>query len=436
MRILISFQMMVVLASLIIANSAASAFEAPIYPKSKLADLQQRYATGVIGNFRDVAIPLLTKDELAKLKDVKFVFPMAVKGVEPFAYYADRDSKKIAFSINSLKFFDDISVASAWLNRNQYSDQSIINYLLMLRYWKKETPPPLPLDVLCIPKDALSNKDVDSLSLKILNTAIYFVMAHELGHIFHNHSGNQSVSPAESRKAEEEADAFALDLMARTGDYPGGIVLLLTGMAVAYENRSDYKSGKQFLDDIERRTHPLTTERMAKFADILSNTSQIYAKSGTEAYKILNLSLNVLIVVGGLVDADLLLALNGRNLTASDLGPMKIGDKLGRTCGKQFPNIPFSGRFNGKTTVHTVEYISQIEMENTNNLITGKYSYGVGVGQFTGTLVDNKLQLEWKLGEESGHGALTYRDGKYVGSWDTPNSVIDGGIWNITGNTP
>ena len=434
MRFFQSRLLFVAVAFFVLSVVVAKAFEAPIYPKSELAYMQQRYPAGVQSNFRGVVIPRLTSDERAALKDVRFVFPLLVKSAEPFGYYADFDSKKIAISINSLKFYDDISIASAWLNRNGYSPESIINYMLLLRYWPKNSAPPLPLDVLCIPKDALSNKDVDSLAQKHLATAVYYIISHELGHILHKDRGYQGISREDARKAEEKADAFALDLLARTGDFPGGVVMLLTGMAAAFENHSEYRSGKQYLTDLENRTHPLSTERLAAFAGALSESADQYAKSGLSSLTIQMMSIQILSVVGNMLETNSLTSISGKTLRPEDLGPMKSGDKLGQSCGKTFEDTPYSGRFSAKTTVNTVEFDAQLEMRSKNDQVTGKFSYGLGVGRFSGTLIGNQLKFDWQLGDDRGRGLLNYVGGNYVGTWGKENSATNGGAWNISGN--
>ena len=70
-----------------------------------------------------------------------------------------------------------------------------------------------PLAALGIPDEALNDREVEDLFQKLYGDTMVFIMAHELGHLFHKHSAN--VSMERSRQQESEADAFAVELMAR-----------------------------------------------------------------------------------------------------------------------------------------------------------------------------------------------------------------------------
>src|SRR3546814_15677356 len=81
----------------------------------------------------------------------------------------------------SLKFFDDLAVAFAWLNRNGYSPETVLEYVGMLKYGREGDFGrwPQPLRSLRIPDDALTDPAVDSLAQNIFTSGVIFVLLHE-----------------------------------------------------------------------------------------------------------------------------------------------------------------------------------------------------------------------------------------------------------------
>ena len=134
---------------------------------------------------------------------------------------------------------------------------------------------PEPFEALGIPADALKEKAVDELSLRFFNSARAFILAHELGHILKRHGARGR--PVLER--EIEADRFALDVMARTGTIPMGMILYFQAMAHWAPNRAQYGSEADWRDFIARRkTHPLSGERLAAVAKGLRALAPAFAR--------------------------------------------------------------------------------------------------------------------------------------------------------------
>ena len=122
--------------------------------------------------------------------------------------------------LSSVKLVSDLSLALAWYNRNRLPEQKVFDYAAMLAF---RGPAPdgvkaLPLAALGVPDDADNDPAVDGLFQKLFGTTMVFIMAHETGHLFHGHRAN--VGEARSRQQEGEADAFAVEMMARMGRRP------------------------------------------------------------------------------------------------------------------------------------------------------------------------------------------------------------------------
>ncbi len=94
------------------------------------------------------------------------------------------------------------------------------------------------------------------MSLKITKSGIYFIMAHELGHIYHGHVGRPG--GAASIAQEMEADRFALDVLAATGEAPSGAAVFFTAVRWTdpikrHSHRSTHPLSQRRLDAIGRR---------------------------------------------------------------------------------------------------------------------------------------------------------------------------------------
>jgi hypothetical protein len=145
-----------------------------------LVDWKSRYPDNVRWNFENLLIKNLTARERQAVGSVALQFPLFAPGQNvPINFYAVDGPRGIVMPVLSIKLFDDIAIASAWLLFNGYSQETIYNYLSMIKYKNPQTLPgnrfPPPLEALQIPADALSDTRVDSLSQKILKSAIVFI---------------------------------------------------------------------------------------------------------------------------------------------------------------------------------------------------------------------------------------------------------------------
>ncbi len=415
--------------------SSAHAAEPPPYDDAVLAEWQQRYPRGIISNLREVILPRLEPAERRALEKVGIRFPLRIPGREPFAFAADTRNQTLFMSIQSLKFLDDANIAIAWLERNGYSSESVYNYLTMLRNWQAAEPPPPLLTTLCIPADALQDPDVDSLAQKSFSTAVVFILLHELGHIYLNHSGYEGVQPSTARANERAADAFALNALARIGDVPLGVVNLFLTMAYLHESRTDFSSGSNHALQLAARTHPLSSQRLNAFADALDASAGGYAGSGLTRLEIITTTAQIRMIARNFLDIQRLTALIGQTIRPQDLGPIRHGGKLGRNCRDAAPTTgTFSGLFSGTVTVNGVKFDLEVEMARSGSTVRGRSSYGLGVSDFEGIIEGDTLHYDWQLGNVVGRGILKRQAGGYAGSWGNGNSATNGGLTRLGTN--
>ena len=406
----------------------AQAARMPEYSDTLLAEWQQRYPRGILSNYTAVILPNLDAEDRRKLAGVRFEFPLRIKNREPFAFATDVQGRTIYMSIQSLKFLDEATIAIAWLNRNGYTMESVTNYFIMLQHWKETAPPPSLFSSLCIPANALDNKEVDGLAQKSFRTAIFYVMLHEIGHIIYRHEGAKGVDPAVSRAREEEADAYALKIMARVGEPPLGVVNLFLTMAYLNDGRTDFSSDTRNEKQLAARTHPLSAERMRTFAKTLENTAANYAGEGLSRFTLVGIAVQIRLVAQNFLEIQHLSAMIGRAITPIDLGPMRLGEKLGRLCtGPIASDQAFSGRFKGSVMINNVEFDMGAEMTRTGNHMTGRSSAGIGFSKMEGIIEGDTLHYRWYLGQDAGKGVLRWNGQTYAGSWGNGESNRGGG---------
>ena len=98
------------------------------------------------------------------------------------------------------------------------------------------------LNAIGAPQNVPSDKRVDKLSLSVRNEAFAFVLVHELGHLLFKHTGLADITPAQARADEVQSDAFALDVLARSGTPPLGAALFFQAQIFSLPHRGEHKT--------------------------------------------------------------------------------------------------------------------------------------------------------------------------------------------------
>lgn len=249
-----------------------------VYDARKLAAEQVRLERKANELWQAMYDRLLKPDERAALKQARLRFPTLSSDGFPLAFSTTRGI--VDLPIHSLLLLEDACTAYAWLYYNGYSAITINEYASMLKYRRPDDFPdgqfPSPLNALGIPDDALSDNDVDKLSLRFRNSAYAYILAHEMGHILYRHPGNLAVPRDVSRSHERQADEFALRVLQRDQQIPIGAILFFQMMAFSSLGRFDFPTVEEWQKAVEESTHPVTSNRVSGLAEALRNGADEY----------------------------------------------------------------------------------------------------------------------------------------------------------------
>src|SRR5580704_10509865 len=209
-------RLLILVLPLLPANTYAQGW-AGFYDRQTLIYWQGQIPPRVEENFREVVWPKLTLGEKRILGSVVLDFPLENVG-HPMNFYASDGvgKKTITLPISSMRFLGDIALADSWLNESGYSIDPVTDYISMLKY---QWPDGLvgrrykPREALGVPENVTPRQ-----FQRIFDTALVFVLCHELAHLYHHLA--TEVSLERSRANEEEADRFGMELMRRIGDPP------------------------------------------------------------------------------------------------------------------------------------------------------------------------------------------------------------------------
>ncbi len=255
-----------------------------LYDDTLLARLNAIYTPNIRWNLDSLLVPLLRSDERVRLDGVRLVSPVRDAHADPFSYlsFVDAGVPTISLSTFSIKFFDDIGVASAWLESTGHSSETVIDYLGVLKYRRADSFSdgryPRPFAVLGIPADAARAPVAGDVADKILKSAILFVVAHELGHLYYNHAASDG-DIAEAQANEIAADSFAIDLFRRLGIAPLGVTYLFEVAVYLGPNRGDFSNDADWDTYLRTEaTHPLSGTRLQQLGRALARSTESFLK--------------------------------------------------------------------------------------------------------------------------------------------------------------
>ncbi|MEM1419362.1 MAG: hypothetical protein AAGF51_01925 [Pseudomonadota bacterium] len=260
-------------------ESASAQDHSRIYDKAALSADAERYKLRVTQIYELGVEPFLTDAEKQRIGEVELVFPMPEEGDYVLDFYAYEENGRgvVALPVLSLKALEDLTTAYAWIYSNNYSLSTIDLYFAMLQHRPESGfaggryPPPLA--ALGVPADAYKFPPVDQLSLSLRNEAYAFALIHEIGHLFHDHPDFFDVSAEEAQADEVEADAFALEVLSRTGTPPLGPTLFFQAQAYSLPNQGQFETEAAWLKYLaERANHPITTDRLRAMGAYLRQT--------------------------------------------------------------------------------------------------------------------------------------------------------------------
>lgn len=233
--------------------------------------------------FKDILGRLPRQDREA-LAGLTLETPRRLDPWSPFAVWAVPAQRKIVFPMETIRFLDDLATAAAALQLAGCGHEALANYASILT--RQDPPgarPPNPLQALKIDRQkALADPDIDSMSQGILKTSIVYILAHELGHVAHNHGIVKTT--AESRDQERQADQYALRVFTIIGAVPFGMAVTFFAMAHSQRVPGDFTSTTRFEEYIrERSTHPLDGERLMAIGAFMRENAAMLARNEPNA---------------------------------------------------------------------------------------------------------------------------------------------------------
>jgi hypothetical protein len=417
---------------LLVAGSAARAQCPPaydwsgFYPPAILDRAARLTAPDLQSNFEQYMLPRLTDQQRRALAGVSLDFSRREYPEHPLNFYAARGGK-IVLPLSSIRLVTDLTLALAWLNRHRLPEKKVFDYAAMLAY-RGPTPDgvrALPLAALGIPENAASEANVGDLFQKVLVDTMVFIMAHEMGHLFHNHQPN--VGAAQSRLQESEADAFAVELMGRMGVPPIGISYYFT-VATPFECPA-------------RSTHPLTGERVNRLAATLRDNAALFVRdkpSPQHERQLIEAIARELEVLARLLDDP-----DIRESTRLIGQSSKVADFSGASASVTVPGVPtpgtvhqaFDGNYVGKwTDAKGTSLDFRMTLQREGSTVRGNYEFGMGAAELEGTVEADQLDYAWRWGKDYfGRGKLkSLANGELQGTWGYTRRFEGGGTLSAT----
>lgn len=237
--------------------AAAARDYSSMYSPDTLQRANSAYAPNIEGMlFEDIA-PYLLDDELESLRRVQLWQPWD-RTEDPLEFSANAATGVLLVPTFSVKFFDDLAIATAWFERFGCNKEAGFDYVAALDFSKLDLQDPLA--TLRVPPDAYKRDSyVDDVSQKTLKSAVAFLLLHELGHIHHGHRPYGEITAEQAQTQEAEADAFAMRVLRRMRLPPMGMTVWF--MAASLRD--------PLVEGSPRQTHPLTSSRLQAIADDL-----------------------------------------------------------------------------------------------------------------------------------------------------------------------
>ena len=423
--------MRAILALLLLLTASAARAQCPpaydwsgFYPPAILDRVARLTAPDLQSNFDQFMLPRLTDQQRRVLAGVSLDFGQREYPGHPLNFYAARGGR-IVLPLSSVRLVTDLTLALAWMNRHRVPEKKVFDYAAMLAY---RGPAPdgvraLPLAALGVPDNAISEAEVGDLFQKLLIDTMVFIVAHEMGHLFHNHQAN--VDAARSRLQESEADAFAVELMGRMGMPPVGISFYFT-LATPFECPA-------------RSTHPLTGERVTRLAATLRDNAALFARDKPSPQHERQLIDSIGRELEGL--ARLLDDPDIRESTRLIGQSSKVADFSGASASAAVPGArppgtvhqAFDGSYVGQWADATAALDFRMTLRRQGEIVRGNYDFGMGAAELEGTVEGDRLDFAWRWGKDYfGRGRMTsLANGQLQGTWGYGRR-FEGGTINAT----
>ena len=261
-----------------------------LYDTAELEYWKTRYLPNMTGVWSEDLYRYLTDEEKSIHDEIGFHFALPQdqdKHGDQFSVAYSCDPGSITYPPLNVKLIDDLSIATAFLQKSGDFEQ-LNEYIRKIKSLKttsnSEKLNLSPLPAMGIPEDIYEQDEyVDDVSQKLLKTAVVWLMAHNLGHIYLGHCDNSGAEYANKQYVEIAADRFATEIMRRMGVPPIGLSVYFNFVA-------------QYRENPHSGPHPISSLRLRFLAEhILDNKSRFLVIDTDE--------LDLEVMLNGLADA-------------------------------------------------------------------------------------------------------------------------------------
>lgn len=420
-----------------------------IYDLPTLINTQNNYKSRIDWIFQTYFIDQLNFDERQKLEDINLTYPLFSQGQasHPCLIRSFPGERRIVLPILTIKFLDDLSVASSWLQYNGYCQETIKDYLAFIKYNSSFTTK-APLEALRIPEKAWHlDLRIDQHAQKIFKSAILWLIGHEVCHLIENHSTNHEGITCYSESQELVADQYALDVFKRSGTFPIGLKLILSIISRSGKNKNDFYNHKQWQAYLQDTSfHPVSAARLSKIRNELKNNAQSFIKSEIDLqhakHHLSQLHKDLGQLEDFLTNDAMLLNEKIKALTSSkeSLYPSYQNQTIPNKLAKAFYNPgaeSIEGLYLGRI------YQEKAESIPSNNLLVYIYKYDDGFG---GKFIFNSLigeicgkppgvdktEVEWILQDSAGEAIISIpKNGCFSGTGIQRKPVVRNWMFEI-----
>lgn len=282
------------------------------YAPEELRRRGERLARNMPGLFAEDLRAQLPDPWPARLRDVTLTLPAGEEGeLQPLHFAAFPMTREVQAPLRTLLFLDDLSGLWAHLERRRCGHDAAQRYMAMLFLKPPEgARPPGPLAAFGLDDRIYEDPFVKDVSNKLLNSAVFFMLAHELGHLALEH--RPGMVGLASQQQEREADAFALEACAAVRLAPLGLMMFFAA-AAAIEG--------------QQTTHPLSGSRINALAFALRERPRLYVdraeRDAARAGQVVTYVAGQLEVVGEVLDRPGIRALLHRRAAATSWAELR-----------------------------------------------------------------------------------------------------------------
>ncbi|CAN5260933.1 hypothetical protein BH20VER2_BH20VER2_08040 [soil metagenome] len=402
-----------------------------LYDRAKLQADAARYGEQIRAEYQETILPQLTEAERAALREIRIEVPPVGRSGDPFDFYTD--GRTVYLPALSLRFFADLCLANAWLNAHGYDGTTVRDYVgLLFREANISASAPLPpvFRALGVPENAREESAVADRANRNFANAVFFLLAHELGHVVHKHRAGEAEA-TRRRQQEVEADAFAIDLLRRIGQVPLGLEFWFDLERIRHQAPRELPTDAEWQKYLAGLAHPVTTERLHALAAELEKAPEDFAKNQpnqalwTTRAKMFAQFFRMSAPFAGNSAARVVEYKRVRELRLVSLKPRKPGFAAPTGDGAE---EDFQGLFRVRRVpvAGAGDEIDLLLLRNGEE-VTGSYANAEVEGTLAGKISEGILRAEWKVGAAGGEIVMRTTGAKLSGTWRRAGEDKEGG---------